>query len=108
MVMLTVVRMVMTVSRRTARSREAARSLIVQPIEDLRQPLSGLQVRENEGQSAAHTPRIPIHYIERRPYIRREIDLIDHEQPAAADSRPAFPGYFISSGDIDHIDGCVD
>jgi hypothetical protein len=69
----------MRVGRRPTGRCEAAGSLIVEPPDDLRKPFASLQIREDKRQPAAHPARIAIHHFERSAYVRRQVDLIDHE-----------------------------
>ena len=52
--------------------------------------LAGAQIAEHERTRAAHALGVALHDRERGADVRREIDLVDHEQVGARDARAAF------------------
>src|SRR2546428_9890164 len=74
---------------------------------DVLDALPRAKIAENEGASAAHASRVPLHHFERGSDIRRKIDLVDDEQVRAGDAWAALRWDLVSGGDVDDIDGEV-
>src|SRR5262245_22005497 len=74
------------------------------PPYDLFQACAILEVREDEWPLPAHQLGVARHDVEARPDVRREIDLVDHEEIRTRHARTAFTRDFVASGDVDDID----
>ena len=84
--------------------RGGEQALAFDEVDDIGQPLPGLLVREHEGARAAHPARVAVHDLERGAHQRREVDLVDHQQVAARDARPALARDLVAGRDVDDID----
>ena len=67
-------------------------------------PLALAQVGHHERARAAHSLGVALHDIERGAHIRREIDLVDHQEIGAGDAGPALGRDLIAGCDIDDVD----
>src|ERR1700678_3541514 len=67
-------------------------------------PFPYFHVREHEGTALAHHEGVRRHDLERGADVRREIDLVDHEQVRARYARAAFARYFLAARDVDDVD----
>jgi hypothetical protein len=55
-------------------------------------PLPDLRLVNTNGRGAAHLLRVALHHVERSADMRREVDLVDHQQVGARDAGPPFEG----------------
>ena len=83
------------------------RDQLLNPGHDLIEALLCFEIREDERQVPAHPSAISIHNVEIRADMRRQIDLIDHEQIGTSNSRPALARNLITGCHIDHVNDCV-
>ncbi len=68
-------------------------------------PLPSRRLVNTNGRSAAHFFGVALHDFERGADIRRQIDLVDHQQVRARDAGPAFGRNLVAGGDVDDVDG---
>ncbi len=83
------------------------RNQSLNPRNDLIEPLPCLEISEHKRQVPAHATTVSIHHRQIGPHRGREVDLVDHQQVRARDSRTAFARNLIAGRDIDHINHCV-
>jgi hypothetical protein len=67
-------------------------------------PLAMLHNRKNSRTPLPHLRRIPLHNLQIRPDSLRQINLVNHQQIRARDTRPALPGNLITARNVDHVD----
>src|SRR5437868_11142642 len=63
--------------------------------DDAIEPLALLQIGHHERPLAPHPLRVGLHLLQRRTDMRREVDLVDHQQIRAGDARPALGGNLV-------------
>jgi hypothetical protein len=80
---------------------------VLQPCNDFLQPFAAHQIREHKGTLAALPPRVAIHHFERRPHVRREVDLVNHQQPAALDAGSTLARNLVAARDVDHVNKSI-
>ena len=59
----------------------------------------------NKTDLAPHPFRIKLHLLERRTDMRREVDLVDHQQVRARDARAPLRRNLVAGRHVDHVDG---
>src|SRR5580700_8388361 len=74
-----------------------------QPSDDRIQPHAIAQIGEKKWPAAPHLARIAIHHLERRPHIRRKVNLVNHQQIRPHNPWAAFARNFVTLGHVDHI-----
>src|SRR5262249_10084150 len=74
------------------------------PRDDLSEADAVLEVREGEWPFAAHELGVARHDVEAGADVRREIDLVDHQEVRARNTGTTFARDLVASGDVDHID----
>src|SRR5262245_17430010 len=74
------------------------------PGDDPVQPFTRLQVREHERLPAAHEARVALHDAEVGADVRRQIDLVDHQQVRARDARTTLARNLVAARDVDDVD----
>src|SRR6476619_6588317 len=87
---------------RTSSRAEAA--FLLDKAGDLVDALADAQIAEDEGTRAAHAPGIALHDGKRGADVRREVDLVDHEQIGAGDAGTALGRNLVARRDVDHIE----
>ncbi len=65
---------------------------------------AGADIGEHERTLAAHPARVAVHHLQAGADQRGEIGLVDHQQVAPGDSRPALARDLVSRRDVDHVD----
>src|SRR5262245_27893983 len=60
--------------------------LLSNPVDDVREAGACLEIREDERAIAAHRLRVARHDVEAGADVRRQIDLVDHQQVRAGDA----------------------
>src|SRR6266850_8216405 len=72
------------------RAMHVLRQELLNPSAHLVEPLSCLEIRKEIGQVAPHSLAVPIHHGQIGSDVRREIDLVDHQEIGSGDSRTTF------------------
>ena len=67
-------------------------ALFLDEARDLFDALAFAQIGEDEGPAAAHPLRLAFHRLQRSPDMRRQIDLVDHQQIDRVMPGPPFEG----------------
>src|SRR5256885_13694840 len=86
---------------------QALRQELLNPSVHLVEPLSYLEIRKEIGQVAPHSLAVPIHHGQIGSDMRREIDLVDHQEIGPGNSGTTFARDLITGCHIDHIDDSV-
>ena len=68
---------------------------------------AGAQIGEYIRLVAAHAPGVALHHVEAGADVRREIDLVDHQQVRARDAGAALARDLLALRDVDDVDGDV-
>ncbi len=82
--------------------------LSLEPGDDGVEPDVVSQVGEAETALPPHPERVALHHLERGSDVRRQVDLVDHEEIGAGDSRPSFAWDLVAASDVDHVDPDID
>src|SRR3954469_22541282 len=90
-------------TRMPSRGGKLQHALRLDERDDALEAFAGLEVRKYERPRTAHALRVAVHYFQRRPDHRREVDLVDDEEVALGDARPALTRNLVAGRHIDDV-----
>ena len=67
-------------------------------------PSPARRLVKTKGRAAAHALGVALHDLEDGADVRREVDLVDHQQVGAGDAGPALARDLVAAGDVDDVD----
>jgi hypothetical protein len=78
-----------------------------EPIDDRRHTGAILEVREQKRPFPAHPFCVPFHHRKVGADVRRQVDLVDHQQIRPRDAGPSLARDLVASGDVNDVESQI-